>query len=227
MPYTWLIFDADNTLFDFDRAQVVALEQTFTTLGYRFESEHHALYESINAELWHAFERGELPQHAIKEGRFERLNEQTGWNFDVAKTSKSYLQNLAQGKFLLPGALDLVETLSHTHKLIIMTNGLKEVQRSRFETSPVSAYVQDILVSDELGVAKPNAGIYDIAFERMGLPNHKDVLMIGDSLNSDIRGGKNYGIDTCWFNPQGKANRSGLEPSYEIDLLSKLLDIVQ
>ena len=167
-----------------------------------------------------------MPQHAIKERRFERLNEQTGWNFGVAQTSKLYLQNLARGHFLLAGALELVEASSRTHKLIIMTNGLKEVQRSRFETSPVSAYMQDILVSDELGVAKPNAGIYDIAFERMGLPNHKDVLMIGDSLGSDIRGGVNYGIDTCWFNPAGKVNKSDLVPTYEVAKLEAIRDIL-
>ena len=225
MHYRWLIFDADNTLFDFDLAQTVALEQTFAMLGHGFEAEHHALYANVNTELWEAFERGELPQDAIKESRFERLSERTGWDFDTAKVSSSYLTNLSKGQFLLDGALTLVKHLSQHHKLIIMTNGLKEVQRPRFESSPVSAYMQDILVSDELGVAKPSAGIFDIAFERMGSPLRSEVLMIGDSLSSDIRGGVNYGLNTCWFNPGGKENRSGLEPTYEVASLDEIASL--
>ena len=222
MPYRWLIFDADNTLFDFDRAQTEALEKTFANLGYAFGAEHHTLYNRINAELWKRLERGEIPQAAIKKARFKRLGAETGWAFDVAGVSSSYLRHLSEGSYLLDGTLDLVKRLSETHRLIIMTNGLKEVQRPRFAASPVAGYMQDILISDELGVAKPDHGIFDIAFERMGLPAHAEVLMIGDSLSSDIAGGANYGIDTCWFNPRNKANNGGVKPTYIVKTLNEV-----
>ncbi len=106
----------------------------------------------------------------------------------------------------------------------MITNGLSDVQRPRLEASPIGDYFTAVTISDEIGIAKPDAGIFDASFAAMGQPAKSDVLLIGDSLTSDIRGGVNYGIDTCWYNPAGKPNANGLTPTYEICHLHEMLE---
>ena len=224
--YTWLLFDADGTLFDFDRAEAAALEHTFADLNLGFASDTLATYKELNEALWKAFERGEVSQATIKTKRFADLLAAVKLEADVAAMSQHYTRHLANGQYLLEEALETVQALAEKCRMMIITNGLQEVQRPRFSSSVLMPYFQDLLVSGELGVAKPAPEIFDIAFERMGQPAKTEVLMIGDSLSSDIQGGVNYGIDTCWFNPSAKANPRALPIRHEISQLGELLTIV-
>lgn len=226
MPYRHLIFDADNTLFDFDKAQTNALELCFADARLAFKAHYHELYNRINHDLWQAFEQGQLSQASIKEERFARLIKKLELSADVQLLSTAYLRRLAEGHFLYDGALELLEALKKHCRMIIVTNGLKEVQRARFSHSPVMPYLEGLIVSDELGVAKPHAGIFDAAFEMLAKPAKKDVLIIGDSLSSDMQGGINYQIDTCWFNPHKKQNKLELDITHEIRRLEELIDII-
>ena len=227
MRYPYLLFDADHTLYDFDRAQDHALERTLLDLHGDFEPEHAEVYDEVNRRLWLTFERGEIAQQEIKLRRFEHFVERLGLPLDPGELNARYLQRLSEGQFLLDGALELVAELAGKRTLLIVTNGLREVQRPRFTASPIAEYLAGIVVSDEIGIAKPNPGIFDVALEALGGPAKEGVLMIGDSLSSDMRGGIDYGIDTCWFNPEGKENGLRLPITYEVrdyDALVRLLD---
>ena len=183
-------------------------------------------YDTVNQRFWRAFERGEISQGEIKEKRFVAFFEALGLDLDASAMNALYLKGLSEGYYLLDGALELVQKLAQDHTLAIVTNGLKEVQRPRFTASPIIGYFNTIVVSDELGVAKPQAGIFDEAFRLLDYPAKRDVLMIGDSLSSDMQGGINYGIDTCWFNPAGRDNKAGLPVTYEVkdfETLSRIL----
>ena len=223
--YSWLIFDVDGTLFDFDVAQDRALRNTFADAGSAFQSHYMDEFAGINSALWRQRELGEISPSRLRTKRFELLFEAIGVHHDAEAFGAQYLLRLAEGDELIDSAEEIVRKLSEDFELAILTNGLTQVQRPRIARSPVRLYVKHVIISEEVGVAKPDARIFDIAFERMGHPPKSEVLFTGDSLTADIQGGNNYGIDTCWFNPKGQPNDSGIEPTYEIRDLQELLPV--
>lgn len=224
MAYTWLFFDADGTLFDFELAEKLALSSVLLDLGQPLTDETYQNYQGINQELWLAFEGGKVSQAEIKTRRFERWLESVGVQADVEKVSGDYLLYLSQQGPLLENALEVIQTLSRNYKMLLLTNGLKEVQRPRFNASTLKPYMTDIIVSGEVGFAKPDPRIFESAFNVAGTPAKKEVLMIGDSLSADIVGGMSYGLDTCWYNPTKMD--SSLPITYIIDDLRQLLEIL-
>jgi 2-haloacid dehalogenase len=223
MRYDWLLFDADGTLFDYDQAEIAALEQTFQALSVAYQPAFLPAYRRVNAQMWRAFERGEITQAQLKPRRFELLSEAIGVPLDPARFSATYLDQLGQNAQLIDGAEAMLQALHGKVQMMLITNGLKAVQRSRYALSPLPAYFAGIVISEEVGVAKPAPGIFDIAFEKMGNPARDRVLMIGDSLSSDMAGGMNYGIDTCWFNPEGRAQDGLVGITHDIRRLAELM----
>jgi len=202
--YKWLIFDADNTLFDYDTAEKLALLKTLDDFEINYDSGSIIdTYHKINHKLWMQFETGEVKSQAeIKHKRTQQLFEVLNVQRDIDKFANDYLFNLSQNDQLLNNAFNIIQTLNDTHQMIIMTNGMTMVQKPRFNNSPIRKYFQHIVISEEIKHSKPSPKIYDHAFELMNHPNKEEVLMIGDNLGSDIQGGINYGIDTVWYNPK-------------------------
>jgi 2-haloacid dehalogenase len=224
MPYSWLFFDADGTLFDFDLGEKLALEHLLGDLGQPFTQQAYQDYQHVNKALWIAFEQGHITQAEIKIKRFETWLALLNIEADVEKVSGDYLTYLSQQGVLLGHALELVQELSKKYQMLLLTNGLQEVQRPRFNASPLKPYFRDIIVSGEVGYAKPDPRIFDAAFAAIGNPTKRGVLMIGDSLSADIQGGLNYGLDTCWYNPN-KLD-SSLTITHTIHDLRDLLEIL-
>lgn len=227
MPYTTLLFDADGTLFDYDRAETWALTETFRQYGLHFEPGYSQRYRQVNDPLWEAFENGQMTQVRLKVLRFERLFEALGFDVDADAFSASYSRQLGLATFLIDGAHELVAGLSGQHRMLLLTNGLTDVQRPRFHASTIGRFFEDWIISEEVGVAKPDPRIFDIAFERLGGPEKREVLIIGDSLTSDMAGGVAYGIDTCWYNPAGRQADPALAITYEIQSLAQLPAVVK
>jgi len=222
MRYDWLLFDADGTLFDYDKAETAALQQTFQALDAPYQPDYLPVYRRVNSQLWRAFERGEIAQNQLKLRRFELLAEAIDLPLDPVQFSAVYLAQLGQNAQLIDGTEAMLQTLSGEINMVLITNGLHAVQRSRFALSPLPAYFADIVISEEVGVAKPDPRIFDIVFEVMGNPTRERVLIIGDSLSSDMAGGANYGIDTCWFNPNGRERDGQAGITHEIRRLADL-----
>ena len=227
MRYDWLLFDADGTLFDYDVAETVALQQTFQALGVPYQADYLPAYRSVNAQMWRAFERGEITQAQLKPRRFELLAEAIDVPPDPDQFSATYLLQLGKNAQLIDGAEAMLQALNGNVNMLLITNGLQAVQRSRFLLSTLPDYFADIIISEEVGVAKPAPDIFDIAFKKMGNPDKDRVLIIGDSLSSDMAGGINYGIDTCWFNPEGRANDGLVGITYDIRKLAEILQIME
>lgn len=227
MKYKWLLLDVDGTLFDYDKAEAIALEKAFEWFGYGLQPGCAEAYRQINEQIWLAFELGEISQQRLRTRRFELLFEAIHVELDPAAFSEGYLTGLSEGSYLVEGAEEVVRSLhSRGVGLVLITNGLKEVQRPRIAKSTIGEYFVDLVVSGEVGVAKPDPRIFEIAFERMGHPRQEDVLIVGDSLTSDIRGGNAVGIDTCWFNPTQKVCDQDVDVRYEIRRLDELPAIV-
>ena len=226
MKYKWLLFDADGTLFDFDKVEETALRSTFEALGVACDARCARLYRQIDKDIWLDFENGGISQERLRTRRFELLLDAIGVDGDPGEFSRRYLAYLACGTDLIDGAEDLLRSLHGRVGLLLITNGLAEVQRPRFARSTVGRYFSDVVISEEVGAGKPDPKIFDVAFARMGLPDKKEVLIVGDSLTADIMGGNNYGIDTCWFNPEQKSRDVDMVIHYEIGELKELLPLL-
>ncbi len=223
-----ILFDADGTLFDFERAEAHALRAAFADLGEPWSEELLPIYQRINKSLWRELEKGRITAGYLRTERFAQFCREAGVKADPLAFARSYLKRLGEGSFLIEGAEAVVRRLSARHRLAIITNGLSEVQHARIARSPIADLFESIVVSEEVGVQKPEAGIFRIAFQLLGVSDRSRALMVGDSLSSDIQGGINFGIATCWLNRRPSAAApSGPRPDWMISDLRELPAIVE
>ena len=225
MRYPWLLFDADNTLFDYDTAEQVALKKAFEQFDTACENGCHQRYREINAALFRELEQGRITSRQLRIERFRRLFDEFGIALDISAFSASYLRYLADNASLIDGAREIVRSLFVHYDMLIVTDGLAEVQRSRFENCAIKEFFADILISEEIGATKPDPAFFDHVFDVIGRPAKEQVLIIGDSLTADMAGGGNYGIATCWYNPRRQNNEYHVKVDYEIADLKELADI--
>ncbi len=227
MKYKVLLFDADNTLFDFNKSERHAFIKTMEDYGYEFQEEiHMKSYHEINTAIWKEFELGEITQKKLKVERFRRYRDALGLEFEPEDFAVKYMHHLSCASFLYPESEELLKELSKNYRMAIITNGLTDVQSKRIKKSAVSHYFEEIVISEEIEISKPDPEIFTYTLGRLGHDHLKSVLMIGDSLTSDIKGGINFGVDTCWYNPSKKENRSDIKPTYEVDGLMEILKLL-
>ena len=227
MKYPYLLFDADDTLFDFPKASSRAFEKMCRAHEIPYTEEVYRLYHEINLELWAAFDRGELSKEFITRERYVRFLGAMGLDRDPEACNRDYLAALGERVYPLPHAGAVCRELKERgHRMYIITNAVASVQRTRLENSGFSQFFEDAFISEEAGAAKPSAAYFDYVRSRLPGMTRLNALVIGDSLATDIQGANNAGLPCCWFNPEGKRRPEGLRVDYEIDDLRKLLEIV-
>lgn len=228
MKYEIIIFDADETLFDFKKSERDAFKNTMLEFDIEYDENHHlTIYQGINSSIWKEFEKGLITQEKLKVERFKRLSDKLNAGFDENEFAKAYMKNLSNASFLYDDSIELVESLHKDFRLTIVTNGLKDVQDNRIRKSIIAKYFEDIVVSEEVKVAKPDPKIFEHVLNNIKHTDKSKVLMVGDSLTSDIQGGINFGVDTCWFNPNKNENKTSIKPTYEISSLMELKDLLE
>ena len=227
MPhYSYLLFDADNTLFDFDAANRNAFHTVCRQCDIPDTDETFALYERCNNAMWAAFDRGECTKDFLVVERFRHFLETMALNRDPALCNRIHLTALGESTLLLSHAEEVCRTLSRTHRLYIVTNAVASVQRSRLQGSVFAALITDAFISEDAGASKPDPAYYAYVRSRIPGLTPENGLVIGDSLSTDIQGANNAGLPCCWYNPAGKARPEDLRIDYEIRDLRELLDIV-
>jgi len=226
MPYETIFIDFDHTLFDFDSSEVEAFEQTLRNQGIDDPMRYFPVYKEINRELWAGVERGEILPDAVRVRRFALLSDATRLEVDVNRMATDFTSGLAQYGDLYPGSIEVLEKLEPRVALALITNGLSEVKRPHIARFGFERFFDAIVISVEVGVAKPQPEIFDVAFEMLGNPPLDTALIVGDSLTSDIKGGADYGIATCWYNPHGRRPGPDDRITHEIKSLEELLDLV-
>ena len=198
--YDVVLLDADETIFDFKRAEAAALRRTLEDLGVAYNDERLALYSKINLSCWKALERGELSRERLKTLRFERFFSELGMeNIDCSDVHEHYLSSFSESGYLLPGALEFVKKLHKYCKIYIATNGLIKAQTGRLDRSEVKHYIDGMYISEAMGTGKPSKEYFDAIFDDIGCRDKSRVIIIGDSLTSDMQGGRNAGIATCRY----------------------------
>lgn len=220
--YKWLLFDADDTLLDFFRAEHDALCETLIEAGLPADGEAVSVYSGINDALWKSLERGEVTKDRLRYLRFARFIETYGYNADARALADSYEHHLAGKSYLLPGAEQTCRALFGKYKMYIITNGIVFIQKSRFGACAVHDLFERSFISDEIGVQKPARGFFDAVAAGIVDFDPQKALVIGDSLTSDIKGGIGYGLDTCWINRYGRPVPEDMDITYVINDISEL-----
>ncbi|MGG0124099.1 YjjG family noncanonical pyrimidine nucleotidase [Bacillus paranthracis] len=225
--YKTLLFDVDDTLLDFQKAEKSALRMLFEEKGMSLTSEIEAQYKKINKSLWTAFEEGEINRDEVVNTRFSILFKEYGEEVDEILFENNYRSYLEEGNQLMEGALQFINQIQSEYDLYIVTNGISKTQDKRLRNAGLHALFQDIFVSEDTGYQKPMKEYFDYVFER--IPNFvpEEGLIIGDSLSADMKGGYVAGIDTCWFNPERKLNDSGIIPTYEVHNFEELYALLK
>lgn len=217
-----VLFDLDDTLFDFHKAEKIALTKTLVRFGIDLTEETLALYSTINATHWKRLELGEISREEVKVGRYRELFKTIGVECDPVKATAYYESMLAIGHYFMPGAPELLEELYRKYRLYIVSNGTAKVQEGRIGSSGIAKYMDGIFISQILGANKPDKQFFDICFAEIPDFSLSETVIIGDSLSSDIKGGINAGITTVWFNPKGIENDNDIKPDYTIKELSEV-----
>lgn len=222
--YKYLLFDADNTLLDFDEAERLALTDTLNECPLGFSEEIHKRYHQINKEEWEKLERKETTLEKLRVNRFVRLSKEFGYGEELGVlAAKMYAGNLGKYAPKMPDADTVLEKLCEKYDIYIITNGVSSTQQSRFSIAGFDKCAKHIFVSEEIGVAKPEKRYFDIVTEYIGDKDLSKYLIIGDSLTSDISGADLYGIDSAWLCGR---DREDPRPKYKISGLSELLNIL-
>ena len=206
MPFKAVLIDIDNTLLDFRASSYDALVECFGAYGVRFTEQDMRRYEVYNDALWCAFERGEVEREMLFIRRFELYFAERGLDLDPVAFNEMYLKGLARGAHLMPHALELLRWLHGRYRVFVVTNGDAYAQRSRMALSGVGQYLDDAFISEELGCRKPEAAFFDRVFAAIGEEYRACSLLVGDSLSSDMQGGRNAGIPTCFYGDPAKAD---------------------
>jgi 2-haloacid dehalogenase len=204
--YRTLLFDLDHTLFDFDTSEQHAFAAALGVVGIDEDASHLPTYQRLNTALWAAAERGEIRSSEIRNLRFTQLAHELGIDADeatVTAMADAFVHGLGAHGDLYPGVADLLDSLAGDVSMAIVSNGLGEVVHARVERLGMAEWFDVVIVSSEVGVSKPHAGIFDAAFAALGEPERGTTVMIGDSLTSDVAGGAAYGLDTVWYNRRG------------------------
>jgi len=225
--YDIFLIDADNTLYDYDKAEAYALQTMFEQCDFAYSEDVRLLYREINEQAWRDFEEGRTTKEALQIARFEQFFEKLGVWHDPADFNARYLAELGRGTFLVDGALEICQAIAAAGKQIyIVTNGVLATQQSRIKHSLIKGYIVDFFVSEHVGYQKPDVRYFEYVLKRIPQVPMEQILIVGDSLAADIAGGRNAGIDTCWFNEHGIENSTNIQPTYEIRRLAELVDFV-
>ena len=222
--YKYLLFDLDDTLLDFGKAQVLAFKKLLEDENIEYSDESFEKYETINKSLWRSFERGEISNKEVTSERFIRFFALFGIKVDGSEVDNRFRSYLAEGNQLFEGIVEMLEKLSLTHKLYIASNGIGITQHTRLKNNNLNKYFDKIFISEEIGSKKPDREFFDIILKEIGVEDKGEVLMIGDTLTSDILGANNVGIDSCLVDIHGIEN-SEINPTYKIAKTIDLLNI--
>ena len=218
----FLFLDLDDTILDFHKAERIAIAKTIRDFGVEPTEEVLHRYHVINKWHWEQLEQGKLTRAEVLENRFGVLFRELGVAADQTACARAYEKNLSIGHYFLPGAEEAVARLSKKYRLFLASNGTASVQKGRMTSANLYRFFEKVFVSQEIGHNKPSKAYFDGCFSQIPGFDPEKAMIVGDSLTSDIRGGINAGIKTCWVNPGHLPGNPDIQPDYEIEALHQL-----
>ena len=222
-----ILFDLDDTLLNFHLAEKAALTKTLMHLEIEPKEETLSRYSVLNLSQWKLLEQEKITREEVRTRRYQLLFDELGVDCSAEYAAEYYENLLGIGHYFIDGAEELLRGLSKDYRLYIVSNGTAKVQKSRIKSSGMEKYLNDIFISQLIGFDKPNINFFNYCFSRIPNFEKHETLIIGDSLSSDIIGGRKSGITTVWFNPSDIKNSSDIIPDYEICHLLDLIPLLQ
>ena len=223
----FLFLDLDDTILDFHKAEHIAISKTFREFGIEPTEEVLSRYSQINKSCWHKLELGLWDRETVLVQRFALLFAEYGIVQEGTPVARAYEKNLGIGHWFLPGAEEAVASLSKKYRLFLASNGTASVQKGRMTSANLYRFFEKVFVSQELGYNKPAPEFFQRAVAQIPGYDPEKAMMVGDSLTSDILGGINAGIKTCWVNPKHLPADPAIPADYEIESLSQLEALLQ
>ena len=220
--FEYLFLDLDDTILDFHKAERIAIGRVMEHYGVEPTEARRQRYHEINKWHWEQLELKKMTRDEVLEGRFAMFFEEMGIPVEKAAVARLYEHYLSQGHWFMPGAEEAVDRLSKKYRLFLASNGTASVQKGRMTSANLYRFFEISFVSQEIGHNKPSKEYFEAAFAMIPGFDKSKCLMVGDSLTSDIRGGINAGIKTCWVNPNRAPGREDIKPDYEIEHLHQL-----
>lgn len=218
-----LLIDIDGTLLDFRQSEALGISAIMEHYGVTPTPELAAHYHDVNQSFWHKYEKGEITRAQINEGRYPAFFGELGVEVDPEVCEEIYQDFVNNRLVPVEGAEDMLRYLSGKYLLYAASNGYSDKQRERLRKAGMISYFTDIFISQETGSQKPQKEFFDYCFARMPAGLKRDeVMIIGDGLTSDMRGGNNAGIHTCWLNAFGEVNHAGVSIDVEIHSLAEI-----
>ncbi len=218
----FLFLDLDDTILDFHKAEKIAISKTFRQFGIEPTEKVLARYHQINKECWHKLELGQWVREQVLVRRFELLFAEHDIVCDGTPVARAYEKNLSIGHYFLPGAEEAVDALSKKYRLFLASNGTASVQQGRMTSANLYRFFEKVFVSQELDANKPAKEFFDRATAQIPGYDPQKAMMVGDSLTSDILGGINAGMKTCWVNPGHNPANAEIPADYEIESITQL-----
>lgn len=225
--FTVILWDVDGTLLDFEYSQRYAITKCFEDAGREVSEEIIERYGQINESYWKRLELGEVTKAELLPGRFRTLFEEFGiFDMDVEDFRGKYQEALGSVYRFLDDSLTVCRSLKGDFSQYVITNGVAGTQRNKLDLSGLTDVMDGIFISEEIGFNKPDQGFFEICLDQIGEKDRSRILVVGDSLSSDIRGGVGAGLKTCWYRPEGTLNCSPWKPDYEISRLQQIYDVL-
>jgi 2-haloacid dehalogenase len=222
-----ILLDLDDTVLDFHKGEGIAIEKTLAAFGVEPTEDVISLYRQCNRFCWASLERGEMEREDVLIYRFKMVFDKLGVSEDPHKVQYVYERNLAAECHFIEGAEETVKSLSEKYDLYIASNGTAFVQDRRIAKSGIEKYCKSIFISERIGANKPSREFFDGCFEKMGDVNKDEIMIVGDSLSSDILGGINAGIRTCHVDPTGSSVYSEIKPDHTVGYLYEVPELLK
>lgn len=223
----FVLFDLDDTLLDFGKAEAAAIKKTFSHIGLPTDDAVVARYSEINANQWRRLEKGEISREQVLLERFDILFAELGVKIPSEMAQKTYEYLLGVGHYFMPGAPEVLDALYGKYRLYLVSNGTADVQDRRLHSADMEKYFDGVFISERVGYNKPNKAFFDACFAEIDGFDKDSTVIVGDTLSSDILGGINAGIKTCWFNPKTLPADPAIPADYEIRSLAELPELLE
>lgn len=224
--YKTILFDIDDTLIDFDIDQKTAFKEAVKKIGYVCTDKMYEDYNKINLSMWEELNLGKMTLNEVFVNRFSVFFKKYGIKYDELEFNKILTDMFQKTGTLIKGVKETLDKLVNNYELAVISNGPKDQQYHRLKNADISKYFSKFFISEEIGYNKPDKRFFDIVFKNIDNKEKSKILIVGDSITSDIIGGKQVGVDTCLYNIRNKENKTNIKPEYEIENFEELLQIL-
>ncbi len=223
-----ILWDVDQTLLDFKKSESYAIRFCFRKFGKEASDETVSAYSSINENFWKQIEKGQINKKEALVERFRTLFRQIGEeDIEAEAFQKEYADALGSVYYFQDDSYNLLNQLKGKYRQYLVTNGVTYTQMKKLRLSGLDKLVDGIFVSEQLGVPKPHKEFFEQCFCAIPGFQREKALIVGDSLSSDMQGGNNAQISTCWYNPAGLENLFNIRIDYQIKDLNEIWNVLE